>query len=193
MKTTLVMEEEKMNLKAKKFLMWLFLISSFMLFAALTSAFIVYTGGNPARGIKSLLPQAFIYSSVAIVLSSITMHTAYLSAKKMQLQKQKMYLLITIALGIVFFVMQLVSWRTLVDQGIYFVNFNASQSFIYVFTGAHLVHIIAGLLMLANAMFGAVKGIPQVRNIFKMEMASIFWHFLDILWIYLYVFLLLNQ
>lgn len=193
MKTTLVMEEEKMNLKAKKFLMWLFLISSFMLFAALTSAFIVYTGGNPARGIKSLLPQAFIYSSAAIVLSSITMHIAYLSAKKMQLRKQKMYLMLTILLGIVFFVLQLLSWRTLVEQGIYFVNFNASQSFIYVFTGAHLVHIIAGLVMLGNALGGAVRGIPQVRNIFKMEMASIFWHFLDILWIYLYVFLLLNQ
>lgn len=187
------MEEEKSNLKAKKFLMWLFLISSFMLFAALTSAFIVYTGGNPARGIKTLLPQAFIYSTCAIFLSSVTMHIAFLSGKKMQLNKQKLYLVITILLGVAFFVLQLSSWQTLINQGVYFVNFNASQSFIYVFTGAHLVHIAGGLLMLVNALFGVVRGIPQVRNVFKMELASIFWHFVDILWIYLYVFLLLNQ
>jgi cytochrome c oxidase subunit III len=193
MKTTIVMEEEKMNLKAKKFLMWLFLISSFMLFAALTSAFIVYTGGNPARGIKTLLPQAFIFSTAAIFLSSFTMHKAYLSSKKMQLQQQKMFLGITIFLGVVFFVLQFAAWRTLVEQGVYFVNFNASESFIYVFTGAHMVHIFAGLVMLILALAAVIKGIPQVRNIFKMEMASIFWHFLDILWIYLYVFLLLNQ
>ena len=188
-----LMEEEKTNMKAKKFLMWLFLISSFMLFAALTSAFIVYTGGNPERGIKTYLPQAFIYSTAAIVLSSITMHIAYLSGKKMHLKKQQLYLTLTILLGIAFFVLQLQSWRTLIDQGVYFVNFNASQSFIYVFTGAHLVHIAGGLLMVANALIGGLRGIPQVRNIFRLEVTSIFWHFLDILWIYLYVFLLLNQ
>lgn len=193
MKHQLLVEEERTSFKAKKFLMWLFLISSFMLFAALTSAFIVYTGGDPNRGIKTYLPNAFIYSTACIVLSSITMHLAFLSGKKMQLDKQKLYLGLTIVLGVAFFVLQLQSWQTLVSQGVYFVNFNASQSFIYVFTGAHLVHIFGGLLMLVSALVGGIRRIPQVRNVFRLEMTSIFWHFVDILWIYLYVFLLLNQ
>ncbi|MCF8318733.1 MAG: cytochrome c oxidase subunit 3 [Sphingobacteriaceae bacterium] len=186
-------EQDKINFKAKKFLVWLFVISSFMLFAALTSGFIVYTGGSVARGLKIILPQAFKLSTLLIVLSSITMHMAYLSAKRLQLKQQKMYLLLTMGLGIGFFVLQLSAWQTLIGQGIYFVNPNASQSFIYVFTGAHLVHVFAGLMMVLTAWLGALKNIPQANNLFRLETASIFWHFIDILWIYLYVFLLLNQ
>lgn len=186
-------EQDKSNLRAKKFLMWLFVISSFMLFAALTSGFIVYAAGSPERGLKTLLPNGFIYSTAVIILSSVTMHLAYTSAKQLQFNKQKLYLVLTILLGVLFFFLQLLAWKTLIKQGIYFVNFNASQSFVYVFTGAHLVHIFAGLLMLINSLSGAMKNIPQIRNLFRLEVTSIFWHFIDILWIYLYVFLLLNQ
>jgi cytochrome c oxidase subunit 3 len=186
-------EQERINFKAKKFLVLLFVIASFMLFAGLTSGFIVYTGGSVDRGLKIILPQAFKLSTLLIVLSSITMHMAYLSAKRLQLKQQKMYLLLTMGFGIGFFVLQLSSWQTLIGQGIYFVNPNASQSFIYVFTGAHLVHVFAGLMMVLVAWLGAVKNIPQANNLFRLETASIFWHFIDILWIYLYVFLLLNQ
>ena len=185
--------EDRLNLKAKKFLMWLFIIASFMMFAALTSGFIVYTEGNAERGIKVLLPTAFMYSSVIIVLSSLTAHMAYLSAKGLQLAKQKLYLGITILLGIAFFYSQYQAWQALFDSGAYFVNYNASQSFIYVFSGAHLIHVLVGLFFLIYALLGVFRNIPPVRNLFRMEIASIFWHFLDILWIYLYVFLLLNQ
>lgn len=173
--------------------MWLFVISSFMMFAALTSGFIVYTEGNVERGIKVLLPTAFIYSTIIIVISSITMHLAYLSAKKLQFGKQKLFIIVTIVLGIAFFFSQWSAWKALTDAGAYFVNYNASQSFIYVFTGAHLLHIFAGICMLIYALVGNLKNIPQVRNLFRLEVTSIFWHFIDILWIYLYVFLLLNQ
>lgn len=187
------LEQDKQNLRAKKFLMWLFIVSSFIFFAGLTSGFIVYTAGDPSRGIKTILPKGFAYSSVIIVLSSITMHLAYLSGKRLQFNKQKQYLIATIILGILFFVIQLNTWRTLIDQEVFFVNNNASHSFIYVFTGAHLAHIFAGILMLINALMGVAKNIPQIRNMFSLEITSMFWHFIDILWIYLYVFLLLNQ
>lgn len=185
--------EDKHNLKARKFLMWLFIISSFMMFAALTSGFIVYTEGNAERGIKVLLPKAFIYSSVIIVISSFTMHMAYLSAKRLKFGNQKLFIALTIMLGIAFFFSQYKAWQVLYNSGAYFVNYNASQSFIYVFTGAHLLHIFAGILMLVYVFIGTYRNIPQVRNVFRMEVTSIFWHFIDILWIYLYVFLLLNQ
>lgn len=185
--------EDKYNLKARKFLMWLFIISSFMMFAALTSGFIVYTEANVERGIKILLPKAFIFSTVIIVISSLTMHMAYLSAKRLKFGSQKLYITLTIVLGIAFFFSQYKAWEVLYTSGAYFVNYNASQSFIYVFTGAHLLHIFAGVLMLIYALIGTYRNIPQVRNVFRMEVTSIFWHFIDILWIYLYVFLLLNQ
>ncbi len=190
---TNTIEQDKSNLKAKKFLVWLFIISSFMLFAALTSGFIVYTAGSVERGIKISLPQAFIWSTALIFISSITMHMAYLSAKRLQFQKQQQYLLLTVALGLAFFGLQLYSWKYLIDQGIYFVNPNASQSFLYIFTGAHLVHVFAGIVMVLNTWYGKLKNIPQLNNLFRLEVTSIFWHFIDILWIYLYVFLLLNQ
>ena len=190
---TNTIEQDKSNLKAKKFLVWLFIISSFMLFAALTSGFIVYTAGSVERGIKISLPQAFIWSTALIFISSITMYMAYLSAKRLQFQKQQQYLLLTVALGLAFFGLQLYSWKYLIEQGIYFVNPNASQSFLYIFTGAHLVHVFAGIIMVLNAWYGKLKNIPQLNNLFRLEVTSIFWHFIDILWIYLYVFLLLNQ
>ena len=185
--------EDKHNLKARKFLMWLFIISSFMMFAALTSGFIVYTEGNVERGIKVLLPKAFIYSTVIIIISSLTMHMAYLSAKRLKFANQKLFIALTIVLGFAFFFSQYKAWEALYTSGAYFVNYNASQSFIYVFTGGHLLHIFAGILMLIYTLIGTYRNIPQVRNVFRMEVTSIFWHFIDILWIYLYVFLLLNQ
>ena len=185
--------EDRQNFKARKFLMWLFIISSFMMFAALTSGFIVYTEGNAERGIKVLLPKAFMYSSIIIIVSSLTMHMAYLSAQKLQFGKQKLFIGLTILLALAFFYSQYSAWQVLYESGAYFVNYNASQSFIYVFSGAHLLHIFAGICMLIYALIGKIRNIPQVRNIFRMEVTSIFWHFIDILWIYLYVFLLLNQ
>jgi len=185
--------EDMQSLKARKFLMWLFIISSFMIFAALTSGFIVYTEGNVERGIKVLLPKAFIYSTVIIVISSLTMHLAYLATKRLEFGKEKLYLVLTIILGIAFFFSQLSAWSALTAAGAYFVNYNASQSFIYIFTGAHLLHIFGGILMLVYTLIGKIRDIPQSRNLFRVEVTSIFWHFLDILWIYLYVFLLLNQ
>ena len=121
------------------------------------------------------------------------MFMASRTAKALQFDKQRLYLILTLVLGVIFFAIQVYGWGQLIKMGVYFINNNASQSFIYVFTAMHLIHIIAGLLLLANTLRGSYKNIPQVKNLFGMEMSSIFWHFVDIIWIYLYVFLLLNQ
>ena len=186
-------EEDKLNLKPKKFLLWLFVITSAMLFAALSSGYIVYTGGDPSRGIHVLMPKAFIYSTVIIVVSSITMYFAQREAKRLQFTTQRVFLVITIVLGCLFFASQLLAWKTLFNEGAPFVNQNASESFIYVFCAFHLLHLFAGMIMLVNAFVRQMKGVPQAINLFNMELSSIFWHFIGILWIYLYVFLLLNQ
>jgi cytochrome c oxidase subunit 3 len=186
-------KEDKYNLAPKKFNMWIFIFTSFMLFAAFTSGFIVYIGGK-AHGINVQLPHSLLYSTITILVSSITLFIASRAAKSLDFKKQKGFLWLTLVLGLVFLGLQVYACGVLVKMGVYFTgNPNAAQSFIYVFIAAHFVHIIAALLLLINTLAGSYRNIPQVRNLYKMEMTSIFWHFLDIVWIYLYVFLLLNQ
>lgn len=181
------------SLKAKRFSLYVFLVVSFMLFAAWSSGFIVYSAGGEDKGLKTLLPHTFIYSTIAIVLSSVCMHIAYGAAKLGQIGKQRLWLGVTILLGGLFFFLQYNAWMELARNGVMFINNNASQSFIYVFVWAHQAHIFAGLIVLLNAFFKAKANQALIKNTFRMELATIFWHFLDILWIYIYVFLLLNQ
>jgi cytochrome c oxidase subunit 3 len=186
-------EKDRINLAPKKFNMWLFIFTSFMFFAALTSGFIVYSGGS-GHGLNVILPDIFRYSTAVVILSSVTLFLSSRAAKRLEFGKQRLFLWLTFALGVLFCVLQIDGWYILTSKmGIYFVNPNASRSFIYIFTGAHLLHIFAGLLVLLNALRASYRNVPQVKNLYKMEMSSIFWHFLDIIWIYLYVFLLLNQ
>ena len=188
-----IQQEDRYNFGAKKFNMWIFIFTSFMFFAALSSGFIVYSGGK-GHGLDVILPQAFMYSTAVIMISSVTMFMASKAAKQLQFQRQRLFLWLTFFLGIAFFCIQIYAWYVLTyKMGVYFTNPNASRTFIYVFSGMHLLHVIAALLLLLNTISGTYKNIPQVKNLYKMEMTSIFWHFLDIVWIYLYVFLLLNQ
>jgi cytochrome c oxidase subunit 3 len=186
-------EKDRLSLAPKKFNMWLFIFTSFMLFAAFTSGFIVYAGGS-GHGLNVILPSVFRYSTGVIILSSVTLFLATRAAKRLEFEKQRLFLWLTFGLGLVFCIIQVDGWYILTNKmGIYFVNPNASRSFIYILTGAQLIHIFAGLIVLLNALRASYRNIPQVMNLYKMEMSSIFWHFVDIIWIYLYVFLLLNQ
>ncbi|MBS7566126.1 cytochrome c oxidase subunit 3 [Mucilaginibacter sp. Bleaf8] len=186
-------EKNKLNLTPKRFNMWVFIFTSFMFFAALSSGFIVYSGGK-GHALNVILPDAFMFSTAIIVLSSVTMFLASKAAKNLQFGKQRLFLWITFLLGVGFFIAQIYGWYILTYRmGVYFSNPNASQSFIYVFSGMHLLHILAGLVLLIISLVGTYRNTPQVLNLFRMEMSSIFWHFVDIIWIYLYVFLLLNQ
>jgi cytochrome c oxidase subunit III len=188
-----VQKEDKYNLSAKKFNMWIFIFTSFMLFAAFTSGFIVYTGGRQ-HGINVQLPHTLLYSTIVIVISSITLFIASRAAKSLDIKRQKTFLWLTLALGVAFLALQSDAvYILLIDLSVPFINANAAMSFMYVLIAAHFVHIIAALLLLINTLTGTYRNTPQVKNLYNMEMTAIFWHFLDIVWIYLYVFLLLNQ
>ncbi|QNL51353.1 cytochrome c oxidase subunit 3 [Olivibacter sp. SDN3] len=186
-------EDYLVSLKAKRFSLYVFLVVSFMLFAAWSSGFIVYTASGADKGLKTLLPNTFIYSTLVILISSFSIHLSHRAAKVGDFLRQKIWLGTTIILGCLFFVLQYMAWMELANRGVLFINNNASQSFIYVFVWAHQAHIFAGIIVLLNALFKANDKQPLIKNNFRMELATIFWHFLDILWIYIYVFLLLNQ
>ncbi len=187
-----IQQQDKLDFTPKKFVMWLIVFSSFMMFAAFTSGFIVYIGGK-GKGLGIAIPSIFLYSTVTIFISSATMFVASRAAKRLQFGLQRTMLWLTVILGVIFFALQVKGWSELVAIGAYFVNTNAAQSFIYVLTGMHLLHIVAGLVLLLNSLVSSYRNTPQVKQAFWMEMSAIFWHFVDIIWIYLYVFLLLNQ
>lgn len=174
----------------KKFALWLFIVSIVMLFAALTSAYIVkQSDGN---WLSFELPGIFAINTGIIALSSITIHLAYVAAKKDELSKTKWMLLATILLGILFLIGQYVSWSELVENNVYFVSNYASGSFIYVFTGLHAIHLVSGLVFLLITFVSSIQLRIHSKRLVQIEMCMTYWHFLGGLWLYLYLFLLFN-
>lgn len=179
-----------LSMHPKKFALWLFIVTIVMLFAALTSAYIVkQSDGN---WLSFDLPSIFIVNTLIIAISSFTMHLAYLAAKKNALKKITLMLIITVILGIIFLIGQYVSWSELVKNDVYFVSNYASASFIYIFTGLHGLHIVSGIIFLFITLMSSSKSRINSKNLVQIEMCMTYWHFLGGLWLYLYLFLLLN-
>jgi len=178
--------------KPRKFIVWLFVVSSTIMFGGFTSYYLVFAASK-GKGHGLVLPDAFIYSSLVIIASSITLVFASRALKKLNFSLQRNMLWITMILAIAFGVMQFNAWGSMVRTGATLVGNNAAISFIYVVSGMHLLHIIGGVGLIINALAGSYKSLPVAKVQYRMEIASIFWHFIDILWIYLYVFLLLNR
>lgn len=178
--------EETLSMNPRKFILWLFIVSIVMLFAAMTSAYLV----RRAEGnwLEYDIPAVFTYSSVVLILSSLTMHWAYLAAKKDNFGRLKVAITVTFALGIAFLYMQFQGWVELVNQNVFFVG-NPAGSFLYVFTGLHGFHLISGLVVLVFALVAAFRMRIHAKSLNQVEIAATYWHFLDVLWLYLFVFL----
>jgi cytochrome c oxidase subunit 3 len=174
-----------------KFALWLFIVSIIMLFAALTSAYIVKQSDGNWLSIQ--LPGILVYNTFIILLSSASMQWALLMARRDQLNKVKTGLIVTVALGILFLVGQYYSWMELVEQNVFFVSNYVSGSFIYIFTGLHGLHLVSGIVFLVLTLIAAFRYKVHSKNILKIEMCTTYWHFLGGLWVYLYIFLLLNS
>jgi cytochrome c oxidase subunit III len=180
------------SLKAKKFILWLFVVSSTIMFGGFTSFYIVFAASK-GKGHGLVLPDVFMYSTAVLVLSSICLFFAAKAVRNQNLQSQKIFLTATLILGLVFAWFQIDAWSALYQTGATLVNNNAAISLIYIVSGMHLLHIVAGLCFIGISLFGAFSNVPAQKAVYRIEIASIFWHFIDILWIYLYVFLLLNS
>lgn len=185
-------QEANANYKAKKFIIWLFVVSSTIMFAGWTSYYIVFAASK-SKGHGLVLPDMFLYSTGVLLVSSICLFLAARAFRNGELAKQKTFLWATLLLGLVFGYLQVEAWVSLYQSGAFLVNNNAAISIIYIVSGIHLLHILAGLLLIMSTLLGAYGKIATERLQFRMEVSSIFWHFIDILWIYLYVFLLLNS
>lgn len=187
-----IVEEPKRTLamNPKKFAMWLFIGSVVMLFASLTSAYIV----RQAEGnwLYFELPSILTTSTIVILISSVTMQWAYWSAKRDQIQMVKMLVSVTAVLGLTFLVLQFLGWSALVANQIHLVG-NPSGSFLYVITGLHGAHIISAIVFLMLVLVSAFRFRIHSKNLLQIEMCTTYWHFLGGLWLYLFVFLLLYR
>jgi cytochrome c oxidase subunit III len=190
-----IVEEAKKqrSMNPKKFALWLFIVSVMMLFGAWTSAYLVKRGEAGWSSFE--LPNQFWVNTVIILISSVTMVWAQRAASKDQLEQTKLALGITTALGVAFLVGQWLAWGKMVEMNYYFAGSgsNSSSSFIYVLTGFHGLHIISGVVVLLIALIATFRYKVHSRNMLRMELCSTYWHFLGALWLYLFVFLLLNR
>jgi cytochrome c oxidase subunit III len=179
------------GMNPKKFALWLFMATVIMLFAAWTSAYIVKRGDIGWTEI--IVPVQFWVNTGIIMASSISMIWAVRAAKKDKLETVKLALSITTILGIAFVIGQLLAFREMVALKEHFTGGNVSHSFVYVLSGAHGLHLISGVVFLVIVLAATFKYKVHSKNMNQIEMCATYWHFLDVLWLYLFVFLLINK
>jgi len=179
--------EQTLAMDPMKFILWLFLVSIIMLFASQTSAYLV----RRAEGnwLEFEMPRIFWYSTAVLLISSASMQWAYFAAKKDLFKQLRIAISVTFVLGVAFLWMQFEGWKNLVEMNVYFVG-NPSGSFFYVFTGLHGFHIISGLIVLLFALRAVFRMKVHAKSLRQIQICSSYWHFLDLLWLYLFVFLL---
>lgn len=175
-------------------LLVLLIFSSFMVFAGWTSGYIVRRDEGNWREFD--LPNIFILSTALVTLGSVAIQWAYSAAKKDEIRRVQIGLALTLALGLGFLASQWAAWSFLVHQtNTYFggTDANPSGSFLYVLTGWHAFHIISGLVFVAVVLKRSLNYQVHSRAIVSIGNCVLYWHFLGLLWWYLYLFLLLNH
>jgi len=184
----IVATQQRNKIHPHKFILWVGIASIVMMFAGLTSALIVKS--NLAGWKNIAMPKVFWFSTAAIVLSSLTVAAALRSFKQREMQQYRILIGLTFVLGVTFVVLQWFGFKGLWDQNIRLRGSAGAGQFLYVIFGLHALHVIGGiialLVMFLKAFFGKIKLYSSV----PVEVAATYWHFVDILWIYLLVFFL---
>ena len=185
-------QSEEVNIiRSKKMMLWFGIISLSMMFAGLTSAYIVSSERRDWLA-NFELPQAFYISTGIIILSSLTM----LVAKWAIFQNKKTLgtasLLVTLVLGIAFVIFQFRGFDEIIASGYFFTGSESTvtTSFIYAFVITHVVHVVAGILVLLAVVIQQLRGKYIKGQTLGFELGATFWHFVDILWVYLFLFFL---
>ena len=171
--------------------MWVAMASILMLFTALTSAYIVRAASSDDWQ-PLTMPRILLFSTALIAISSVTLETARRRLKDALISVHRRWLVLTVALGIGFLVSQLLAWRQLVRQGIY-VSSNPHSSFFYLLTATHGVHLLGGLVALVYLSLRTRAAEENQLAVVKAQGAAdavtLYWHFMDVLWLYLFVLL----
>jgi len=186
-----------------KFALWLAMGSIAMMFAGLTSAYMVRQAQGNWRIFK--MPPVFWVSTAVILLSSVTVFLGVRAFKQREMVKYRLLLTTTVVLGLLFGVLQSLGfWQlyhqpqaTIIDGRTIMqtvrVAGNPSESFLFIITGLHLAHILGGIIVLVIVFLTAYRKRVKVYNATGLEIAASYWHFVDALWLYLFIFFLANQ
>ncbi len=191
MEMIMTTEEQKSRTDRSYKLILLFaMVSMTMMFAGLTSAFVV--SKSRADWLKDFqLPIAFYYSTAAIIGCSVAFHLAKKAIQKNNQSKTTIFLLTTLVLGILFVILQFVGFGQIVDNGYYFTGSGSSitTTFLYVVTVVHLIHLAGGVISLLIIIYNHFKQKYNSSQTLGIELGAMYWHFLDLLWVYLFLFL----
>ena len=176
--------------RAKKMMLWFGIISLIMSFAGLTSAFIVSSSREDWL-VGFVLPNAFIYSTLIIFLSSVFLYAAKQTLKKNQATTTTSLLIGALVLGIAFIYSQIQGFNQIIDSGYNFTGptSNITMSYIYIIAVVHILHVLAGIVCLIVVIVNQLNKKYSAEDRLGFDLASSFWHFVDILWIYLFFFL----
>ena len=183
-------EGEKI-IRSKKMMLWFGIISLSMMFAGLTSAYIVSKERKDWLT-DFELPQAFYVSTAVILMSSLTMFLAKRFIKRDENGKGEVFLILTLILGIAFVYLQFAGFNEIISAGYFFTGSESTvtTSFIYAFVISHIVHIAAGLIVLTVVLINQFRKKYKKGDTLGIELGATFWHFVDVLWIYLFLFLM---
>jgi len=183
-------EEKARSDRSYKLILLFAMVSMTMMFAGLTSAFVV--SKSRADWLKDFqLPTAFYFSTAIIMGCSITFHLAKKAIQKDNRSATTSFLLATLALGILFVILQFVGFGQIVAKGYYFTGSASSitTTFLYVVTVVHLAHLAGGLISLLIIIYNHFKQKYNSTQTLGIELGAMYWHFLDLLWVYLFLFL----
>lgn len=176
--------------RSYKLILLFAMVSMTMMFAGLTSAYVV--SQSRADWLKDFqLPSAFYFSTIAILGCSITFHLAKKAIQKNNHSKTTSLLLATLALGIAFVILQFVGFGQIVAAGHYFTGSESSitTTFLYVVVVVHLIHLAGGMISLLIIIYNHFKQKYNSTQTLGIELGAMYWHFLDFLWVYLFLFL----
>jgi cytochrome c oxidase subunit 3 len=189
-----MMTSAKTNIKAKKMMLLIGMVSMTMTFAGLTSAYVVSSSRSDWL-ISFEMPSAFTISTFILILSSVTFSLAKHFNSIDSSKKSFIFVLLTMLLAFTFIFYQFRGFGQIIDSGYYFTGPQSSitTSFLYVLVLLHLLHLIAGILVLFFISFNLLKGKYSTGNTLGIELGVVFWHFLDFLWCYLYLFVVLYK
>jgi len=183
----IVSTQEKQKMHPHKFTLWVAIGSLIMMFAGLTSAFIVKS--NQDKWIPVALPMVFWISTGMILLSSLTMQLSLRSFKDREMSKYRFLIGVTVVLGAAFIICQWLGFQQLWEQKVTFKGSGGGQ-FLYVIFGLHALHVVGGLIVLLIMFIKGFLGKTKNYSSVPVEVAATYWHFVDALWIYLLVFFL---
>jgi cytochrome c oxidase subunit 3 len=186
MQTEVIKQKNKIH--PHKFTLWVGIGSIVMMFAGLTSAYIVKR--NQAGWVSYELPIIFWYSTIAIVVSSVTVQLAVKAIKQKEMAKYRRWLFVTMLLGVLFVVMQYLGFNEFWKSGMT-LQANVSFSFLYVIVGLHALHVIGGVMALMVMSLKVFSTKKKIYTSVPAELIATYWHFVDALWVYLLVFLLM--